>query len=216
MNATIATLDVVSDVICPWCYIGKHRLVQARKRLPAHIALTVAWKPYELNPGMPAGGVDRATYYTTKFGSEEAAERLLANVTANAEADGLPIDYARIRLIPNTLDAHGLIRLAGESGRQDAVVDALFRAHFVEGRDVGDRSVLRDVGTAAGIDTETIDARLDDADARAAIANESRAARATGIHGVPGFVFNGRYLFSGAQSPETIALSIERAVAKGL
>lgn len=215
-NAATATLDIVSDVICPWCYIGKQRLRTALDMLDAAIALRVRWQPYELNPSMPPGGLERSAYYTAKFGSEAGAASLIANVTANAHNDGLEMDYSRIARVPNTIAAHRLIWYAERTHCQDAVVDGLFRAYFVEGRNIEDNDVLADIGIAAGIDPTAIATLLAGDEGFDVVRDAAKRAHRSGIQGVPAFIFNDRFLFSGAQSPETIALSIERAVAKGL
>lgn len=211
-----ARLDIVSDVVCPWCYIGKRRLERALADLDGELAVEVHWQPYELNPTLPADGMDRRAYCEAKFGSLEYAAQLYENVAANARADGLPMAVERIARTPNTRRAHRLIELAGAAGCQDAVVDALFQAYFVDGRDVGDVATLRDIAVAAGLDTATVEGALDDPAALARIERDERAAQAMGINGVPAFLYNGRLLFTGAQTPETIALAIRRAAAKGL
>ncbi len=210
------TLEIISDVVCPWCYIGKRRLSQALEILGSDIPITVRWKPYELNPTMPAGGMDRQNYYASKFGSAAYAENLIANVTANAHNDGLAMDYDNIKRVPNTRIAHRLIWLAEQFDCQDAIVDALFQAYFVDGRNIEDREVLLDIAVEAGIADDVASEFLDSDEALDLVATEAKAAHNAGIQGVPAFVLNGRFLFSGAQSPETISLTIKRAIAKGL
>jgi len=211
-----ATLEIISDVVCPWCYIGKRRLERALDMLDADVALEIHWQPYELNPAMPRGGIDRSEYYTAKFGSEIGADQLIANVTANAHNDGLEMDYSRIARVPNTIAAHRLIWFAEQHDCQDAVVDGLFRAYFVDGCNVEDNAVLADVAVAAGIERGAVEALLDSEEGLDEVRAGAKQAHRSGIQGVPAFVFNGRFLFSGAQSPETISLSIKRAIAKGL
>jgi predicted DsbA family dithiol-disulfide isomerase len=211
-----ATLEVVSDVICPWCYIGKRRLTAALELLGSEIDIQVIWKPYELNPDMPPGGMERRSYYAAKFGSAAGADHLIANISANARGDGLAIDYDAITRVPNTITAHRLIWFAGQFGLQDALVDGLFRAYFVDGRNIEDFGVSHTIGVDAGLNAASIDAFLHSNEALDTVRTEAREAHRSGIQGVPAFVFNGRYLFSGAQSPDTIALSIKRAVKKGL
>lgn len=213
-----ARLDIVSDVVCPWCYIGKHRLARALDTLDGALELDIHWQPYELNPTLPATGMERRAYCEAKFGSLAYAEQIYARIAASAADDGLPIAVERIARTPNTRRAHRLIELAGEAGAacQDAVVDALFQAYFADGRDVGDVEVLLSIASDAGLDAGTVRDALDDGPALARIEREERSARAMGIDGVPAFLFNGRLLFTGAQSPETIARALERAAAKGL
>jgi predicted DsbA family dithiol-disulfide isomerase len=217
-TAPRARLEIVSDVVCPWCYIGKHRLDQALAQIGADIEFDISWRPFELNPTMALEGMDRKAYVAAKFGSADHARQIYANVTANADSDGLPIAIERIARTPNTRAAHRLIDGAGKLGCQNAVVDALFKAYFVDGQDIGDLQVLHDLGVAAGLDADAIASALADAtgagDAR--IDAEEAVAHELGIHGVPAFIYNGRMLLSGAQSPQTIALSLKRASAKGL
>lgn len=216
MDSTNPTLEIISDVVCPWCYIGKRRLKQALELCGDETPLRVRWKPYQLNPKMPIEGVERQSYYAAKFGSAVSANQLIANITANAHEAGLEIDYARIERVPNTLAAHRLIWFAEHGDTQDAVVEALFRAYFIEGRDLGDHTVLVDIAQEVGLDRARVDAFLSSDVALEHIQGEAKQAHNSGIQGVPAFVFNGRYLFSGAQSPETISLSLKRAIKKGL
>jgi predicted DsbA family dithiol-disulfide isomerase len=220
MSSTVvppqARLDIVSDVVCPWCYIGKHRLERALALLGDHVALDIRWRPFELNPTLPTAGMDRREYCTIKFGSIERARALYENVAANAHADGLPMRVERIARTPNTRRAHRLIDLAYEHGCQDAVVDALFQAYFVDGRDIGDLATLIAIGSALGIPTAVVDTALVDDSGDAAIERQEHAAHELGVSGVPAFLYNDRLLFSGAQSPQTIALAIQRAAARGL
>lgn len=214
--AYVARIDVVSDVVCPWCYIGKHRLEQGLAALETDVPVEVRWRPFELNPTLPADGMDRDAYCERKFGSVEYARRLYENVAANARADGLPIEVERIRRTPNTRAAHRLIAAAGDAHGQDALVDALFAAYFVDGLDVGDRDVLRKLARGVGLGDAAIAAALEgDAD-DGSIEAQEREAHEMGVSGVPAFVYNGRLLFSGAQDPVTVKLAIERAIAKRL
>lgn len=209
-------LEIVSDVVCPWCYVGKARLARALALAGDSLDLEIRWRPFELNPSVPREGIDRRAYVEAKFGSVEYARQLTARVVDAAAAEGLPMHYDRIKRTPNTRSAHRLLELAGEQGRQDAVVDALFAAYFVEGRDIGDHAVLIDIATAAGLDREATARTLADTAGDMAIEQAEAAARESGVDSVPAFVFNGRLLFSGAQSPETIAAALTRAVARGL
>jgi predicted DsbA family dithiol-disulfide isomerase len=208
-------LDIVSDVVCPWCYIGKHRLERALELMGPNVALDVRWQPFELNPDLPREGMDRETYCVRKFGSVARAQAIYARVASHAAEYGLPMAVERIARTPNTRAAHRLIELAGEHGCQDAVVDALFEAYFVLGQDVGDSAVLTAIGVRAGVDRDVITHALADADGAARIARATDAAHARGVDGVPAFILNGRLLFAGAQSPETIAAALTRALAKG-
>ena len=194
-------LDIISDVICPWCYIGKAHLDRALEAHPDH-PFTIEWHPFQLNPTMPEGGMDRREYLEHKFGGKDGAVRVYGQIAQAAEAAGLEIDFGAIQRTPNTINAHRLIHWAGLEGRQTAIVSKLFRAYFKEGRDVGDTQVLLDIAEAAGMDREMV-ARLlatdqDVADIRARDAN----ARERGVTGVPTFVVANQHVLPGAQQPE--------------
>ncbi|MBK8957024.1 MAG: DsbA family oxidoreductase [Proteobacteria bacterium] len=208
-------LEIVSDVVCPWCYVGKRRLAQALAQL-GDFPLRIRWRPYELNPGMPREGMARREYCERKFGSVEHANHLYARVAAAAQADGLALHVERIARTPNTRAAHRLIDWADRHGRQDAVVDALFEAYFVNGEDVGKHAVLEDIAARADLGREAAAKMLSAPDGDAVIEAAENDAHELGISGVPSFLYNGHLLFSGAQSAETIALSLQRARARGL
>lgn len=214
-TAATPVLEIVSDVVCPWCYVGKRRLAQALAQLE-DFPLTIRWRPFELNPGMPRNGMPRREYCERKFGSLENANRLYARVVAAAHEDGLTINVERMTRTPNTRAAHRLIEWADGEGRQDALVDALFEAYFVNGEDVGDDAVLLDVAVRAGLPRDAAGAVLASTDGDSHIEAAEHAAHELGVSGVPSFVYNGHLLFSGAQSAETIALTLKRARARGL
>ncbi|KAF0674747.1 DsbA family oxidoreductase [Profundibacterium mesophilum] len=194
-------LDILSDPICPWCYIGKANLDAALKERPGH-PFTFEWHPFQLNPDMPAGGMGRRDYLETKFGGRENAVKVYAQIEQAAQAAGLDIDFARIETTPNTLDAHRLIHWAGLEGRQTAAVAALFSDYFTQGRDIGDRAVLLDVATRIGLDREMTE-RLMESDADASdIKVRDAHARARGVTGVPTFVVGQQHVMPGAQPPE--------------
>jgi predicted DsbA family dithiol-disulfide isomerase len=207
-----ATLEIISDVVCPWCYIGKRRFEQALELLDPDLGLTIHWRAYELNPNMPLDGVERRSHYARKFGSKEEAQRLLDNITANAHNDGLAMDYEKITQVPNTIKAHRLIWYATQRDKQNEIVNALFEAYFVTGRNIGDQSELVEIAREIGLDPADAEVFLNSDEAHDIIEKEILNARQAGIQGVPAFVVDGQYLFSGAQSPETISLSIKRAV----
>ena len=208
-------LEIVSDVVCPWCYVGKRRLSQALAQLE-DFPLRIRWRAYELNPTMPREGMARREYCERKFGSLQQANQLYARVVAAAHEDGLELHVERIARTPNTRAAHRLIEWADQEGCQDAVVDALFAAYFVNGEDVGDLAVLLDIAAQAGLPHDAARALLTAPDGDAVIAAAEEEAHELGISGVPAFLYNGRLLFSGAQSAETIALSLKRARSRGL
>jgi predicted DsbA family dithiol-disulfide isomerase len=200
MTKTIK-LDIMSDPICPWCYIGKRYLDEALAEVPDH-PFVIEWHPFQLNPEMPAEGMDRRTYLETKFGGKEGAVRAYAPVVERAEAAGLKIDFEGMQRTPNTLDAHRLIHWAGIEGRQTAAVAALFEAYFVQARDIGDREILADIADGIGMDAAVV-AKLLQTDADADdIRNRDAHSRQMGISSVPTFIVAGKHAVPGAQPPE--------------
>lgn len=194
-------LDIFSDPVCPWCLIGKARLDRALEARADH-PFRIAWHPFQLNPDMPPGGMDRAAYLEAKFGGRRQAAEVYARIDAAARDSGIEIDWAAIPRIPNTLDAHRLIHWAGIEGRQSLVVDALFRAYWREGRDIGDRDTLADIADGAGLDAAMVRRLLaTDADAKD-IRDRDADARGRGITGVPTFIIAGRHVVPGAQPAE--------------
>jgi len=194
-------LDILSDPICPWCYIGKTNLDRALEAHPDH-PFAVEWHPFQLNPDMPAEGMDRQAYLEGKFGGPVNAAEVYAPIHKAAEAAGLDLNLNGLMRTPNTLDAHRLIHWAGIEGRQTPVVAALFRAFFQDLRDIGDHEVLADIADSAGLDAAAIRKLLaSDAD-REDIQARDRWAREHGVTGVPTFVVGQRHAVPGAQPPE--------------
>ncbi|MFN7003401.1 MAG: DsbA family oxidoreductase [Roseinatronobacter sp.] len=192
-------LDIYSDPICPWCHIGKTRLDRALEQRPDH-PFEIRWHPFQLNPDMAPEGMDRADYMALKFGDEQGILNAHRPVIEAAEDAGLRLNLPAITRTPNTLDAHRLIHWAGLEGRQNAMVAALFRAYFHEGRDIGARDTLLDLARQSGLDRDLI-ARLLATEADADLIREAdRVARARGISGVPFFIIDRKYAVSGAQS----------------
>jgi predicted DsbA family dithiol-disulfide isomerase len=201
-------VDIVSDAICPWCFIGKRRFERALAAMPAG-TLEIGWRPFQLNPDMPRDGMERGAYLKAKFGDERGGRGYDAIVEAGRE-EGIAFDFAAIKRTPNTLDAHRLIRHAGAQARQDAVVEALFRAYFTTGRDIGDRAVLADIAAEAGLARDVVATYLaSDADL-AEVRAEDDFARQVGIHGVPCFIFERKYAISGAQPPDIFRQVIDK------
>jgi len=195
-------LDIFSDPVCPWCYIGKARLERALEQRPDH-PFIIEWHPFMLAPDMPPEGMDRREYLQAKFGPPEQVAKLHVPILEACEEIGLPLALEKMERNPSTLNAHRLIHWAGLEGRQHAVVSALFRANFAEGRDIGDREVLLDIAEDAGLDRAMI-ARLLDSDADVAeIRARDADIRARGLRGVPGFLLGRQYVLSGAQPVET-------------
>lgn len=205
-------LDIFSDPVCPWCYIGKANLDRALEAHADH-PFRIEWHPFQLNPDMPAEGVDKHDYLAAKFGEDRLVQMHLRLKEASRAA-GAEIDPDTPRRMPNTLNAHRLIHWAGLEGRQTAVVSAIMRAYWREGRDIGNAAVLADVAAAAGMD-RAVTARLlaSDADADDIRARDSDA-RAKGVSAVPTFLIAQHYVVSGAQPPEVWARVIEELVEK--
>lgn len=195
-------LDIFSDPVCPWCYIGKARLERALEQRPDH-PFVIEWHPYMLNPTLPREGMDRREYLQARFGSPEEVVRLHLPVQQACDEIGLPLALEKMTRMPSTLDAHRLVHWAGLEGRQHAVVSALFRANWAEGRDIGDQATLARIADEAGLDSAMI-ARLlaSDADVDEIRARDAEI-RERGLRGVPGFLIGRRYVLNGAQPVET-------------
>jgi predicted DsbA family dithiol-disulfide isomerase len=208
-------IDIVSDAICPWCYVGKRHLEAALAALAAEgLHFSVHWNPFQLNPDMPKQGVERASYRAAKFGSAERAREIDARVAGAAEAAGLAFRQDLMLRTPNTIDAHRLIWFAGRQDRpdlQDAAMEAVFRAYFIQGLDIGDHEVLADCAAEAGLDRAAVLSFLgtDLADAEMRAADQS--AREAGVNGVPSFFLDGYSLFSGAMPAAQMADAFRRA-----
>ncbi len=211
-------IDIISDVVCPWCYIGKCNLESALAKFhdshPAEPAPTVRWHPFQLNPQLPKTGVPRAEYLEKKFGGPARAKQIYARVTEAGKQAGIAFDFDRISVQPNTVDAHRLIYRALDVNRQDAVVDALFRGYFLEGKDLTKLESLVEAAEQAGIDGKASLDYLTGDDDLELIADADREARAMGVEGVPFFIINRKYALSGAQPPEVILQAIEQATAE--
>ncbi len=200
-------IDVFSDVVCPWCFVGKRRLEKALKKL-GWSGSSVRWRAFQLNPDMPRGGMDRAEYRARKFGSLDYSRQLEARVAEAGAAEGIEFHFDRIERAPNTFDAHRLVWMAGREGAQDDVVEGLFRGYFLDGRDVGDPDVLSDIARSCGMKD------LLDTDAgKAEVLADRRAAQEAGISSVPSFFVQGVYAASGAQPPDELAEILKRVAA---
>lgn len=206
-------VDVVSDVMCPWCFIGKRRLEKALAETQ-DVAVRVAWRPFQLDPTLPADGKDRQQYLTEKFGGPERAAQIYERVKAAGAEEDIPFAFERITRSPNTLDAHRLIRWAGVEGVQDALVERLFQLYFVEGANLTDRAVLTGAADDAGMDAAVVERLLaSDADLAETEA-EIVHAQAAGVTGVPCFILDNKYAVSGAQPAEVLADAIRQVAAQ--
>jgi predicted DsbA family dithiol-disulfide isomerase len=197
--------------MCPWCLIGKRRLEKALALRP-DTPVDIRWRPYQLDPTIPRGGMDRQEYLANKFGGVEQARERYANVVAAGQDEGIPFAFDEIKRSPNTIDAHRLIRWAATAGCQEEVVERLFTMYFVEGRDVGDLQVLNEAAADVGMDTAIVSELLaGDAD-RELVEKEVATAREIGVRGVPCFIVANRYVVMGAEQPDVIAGAIDMAV----
>jgi predicted DsbA family dithiol-disulfide isomerase len=205
------SVDVISDVVCPWCYLGKRRLERAIKLLP-ELEFSVRWHPFQLDPTIPPGGIERRDYLTRKFGSLDAIAATHANLTALGEREGIVFRFDAITRAPNTVDAHRLIRWAGVAGLTEVTVERVFRAYFADGIDVGDRSVLTRLAADLGMPGD-IGTRLASEEDESEVAGEIAEAYRMGVSGVPCFIIDRRYAVVGAHPPETLVEAISQAVA---
>ena len=206
-------IDIISDPICPWCYIGKTRLDRALEANPTH-DFVIEWHPFQLNPEMPTNGMDRREYLETKFGGQDGAIRAYSQIDTTAREMGLDLNFAGIKRTPNTIDAHRLILWAGLEGIQNSVVDRLFKAYFKEGRDISEHSVLVRIATAAGMDGDAIKHLLERDSNIADIRTRDTKSREAGVQGVPAFVVDNHYVVSGAQPTEMWEQVIKEVLAK--
>lgn len=215
--SAVLAIDVISDVVCPWCYIGKYKLEAALHSLQASetaLAIAVRWHPFQLNPDLPPTGVPRSSYLAAKFGAADRAAAIYARVKQVGDEVGIPFAFERITRQPNTLEAHRLIAWAQARGDLDAtggLVERLFHAYFIDGEFIGERETLVRAAAAAGFDPSAARAMLASDDGRDTVAAEDRESRSVGIQGVPFFIFNGRTAVSGAHDPSTLLDAIAAA-----
>ena len=219
-DATMISIDLFSDPICPWCYIGKRRLEGALAARP-DICVEIEWHSFQLNPMMPKDGLNRSDYLSLKFGNPDNARRLYENIEGVGQQAGIAFNFERIAVTPNTINAHRLIRLAGQYGVQNDVVERLFAAYFIDGENIGDIMTLASIGDAAGIDRVTAQTFLESGEDIEAVKSDDMQARQLGIQGVPFFILDHQYAVSGAQEPEAFyplfdLLTVERRAAASL
>jgi predicted DsbA family dithiol-disulfide isomerase len=208
MTDEALTIEVYSDVVCPWCYIGKRRLEQALDSLKQRQSAHVIWRPFQLNPTMSKTGLDRRVYLEAKFGGPGEMKTIQDRVAAVGTRAGIEFGFDRIERTPNTFDAHRLIWFAQQEGRQDEVVEELFRGYFTEGLNIGEADMLRSLAMRAGLDGDKVSRLLESGEAVAAVRQEEARGRQLGLRGVPYFVLNGRSTLSGAQPVETFVSAI--------
>jgi predicted DsbA family dithiol-disulfide isomerase len=203
------TIEIYSDVVCPWCYIGKRRLERALTSVGGDIHVT--WRPFQLNPTMPLDGMDRTTYLKAKFGSLEAFGRMEEQLLAAGVVERIPFAFGKIQRTPNTFAAHRLVWYAEQQGRQDAAVESLFRGYFTEGANIGAVPVLGQLAGRAGLDAAAVESFLQSEEGTMKVKAEEAVGRRLGIRGVPYFVLNGTVAISGAQPPDIFASAIQQA-----
>jgi predicted DsbA family dithiol-disulfide isomerase len=209
---TKVKIDVISDVVCPWCYLGKARLEAALATLP-DVEAEIHWRPYMLDPSIPRSGVDRKAYMEAKFGTGPRLGHIHEQLTGFGKDVGISYDFDAIKVAPNTMGAHRLIRWAAQAGpgKQSKVVDLLFKAYFEEGKDIGSAPVLTDIARKSDMDTSIVETLLPTDAEEAGVIGEIAAAKQMGITGVPCFVINQKYAVSGAQTPDILADAISKA-----
>ena len=199
-------IEIASDVICPWCYIGRKRLEKALALLDGEVTPVIRWLPFQLNPDMPASGMLRAEYRKAKFGSLERGRELDARVAAEGRGEGIDFAFDRMERTPNTSAAHQLIDVAQAEGKGQAVVDALFHAYFEEARDIGNPDVLKTIALGAGVQGWPAQANAQ------GVAEREEGVRSLGIAAVPTFIFGRKFGVSGAHPPEALASAIKEAL----
>jgi len=204
-------IEIYSDVVCPWCFIGKRRLEQALETGGYAQQARIAWRPFELNPAMPRGGMDRRAYLQAKFGGAEALRGVEDRLAKAGEADGIEFAFDRIARTPNTFDAHRLIWFAEQQNCQDEVVEALFHSYFTTGREIGSLNSLTEIAFDCGLSREEVERFLASDQAVQEVRAEEATGHRLGIRGVPYFVLNGSVAISGAQPPDIFVSALQQA-----
>ena len=204
-------IDIVSDTVCPWCFIGKRRIGRAMAMRP-DVKFELFWRPYRLDPTIPREGVDRRAYLKAKFGDSPRSSAMGEAIRSEGASEGISFAFDKIAKSPNTLNSHRLVRWSLSAGVQDAVVERLFQAYFIDGRDIGDPAVLAAVASEAGMDGELVSSLLaGDADLES-VEREAGLASEMGITGVPTFIFDSKFMISGAREAELLVRVIDRAL----
>ena len=208
-------IDVISDTVCPWCFIGKRRLQRAMDMRPS-ITFDLKWRPYQLDTTVPRTGMDRQVYMRLKFGDDpKKIVEMYKLIAAEGDKEGIGFDFAAIQRRPNTLDSHRLIRWAAAAGVQDEVVERLFISYFENGEDIGDIRVLADIADVCGMDGVETAQMLEDGTDLELVAREDQIAREMGVTGVPAMIFGGKLAVSGAREAEVLASVIDRVTEMG-
>ena len=205
----VIKIDIISDVVCPWCYIGKRRLEKALTQLSDQFDFELEYHPFELNPEMPETGVNQKEYLAKKFGSETKYHQLTNHTTRVAAEEGLQFDFSKQHVSPNTRKAHSIIQASKEEGKQLAMTEAFFKAYFTDGIDLSEKGNLISVAVNAGLQKEKVEELLADNSALAEVAVAEKEWQKLGINGVPFYIINNRYGVSGAQPSETFVKALE-------
>lgn len=213
MTAKPLTIDIVSDVMCPWCYIGKRRLEQSLAMMP-DLDVEIRWRPFQLDATIPEGGMSRTEYLTRKFGGDDRARQIYAQIQEAGETENLDFAFDQIAKSPNTLNAHRLIRWAQSTGHQNALVEELFKLFFMEGADIGDKAVLADAAATVGMEREVVERLLAGSSDVEQVKAEIAHAQQIGVTGVPCFIIDEKYALMGAQQPETLVQAFQQALSE--
>ena len=214
MSKPVVKVDIVSDVVCPWCYIGKRRMEKAIKEVAGEVEVELEYHPFELNPDAPKEGRNQKEYLAAKFGSDEKYEELTSYVTQVAAEEGLKFNFDKQLISPNTRDAHRIIMLAKNTGKQVEAKEAFMKAYFEEGIDLTKKENLIAVATSVGLDANAIATLLDSEDGLAEIETEEHAYQQRGVRGVPFFIINNKYGISGAQPADVFAKALRQVAAE--
>ena len=211
MTDHVLTIEIYSDVVCPWCYVGKRRLERALGQLNDRVKAQITWRPFQLNPTMPKEGMDRTTYLTAKFGSLDAFGQMKEHLIVAGVEEHIPFAFEKVLRTPNTFMAHRLIWYAEQQGCQDAAVESLFQGYFTEGADIGSLIVLGQLADRAGLDAAVVESILHSEEGTTEVKAEEAAGRQLGIRGVPYFIVNGSLSISGAQPSDIFVSALQQA-----
>ncbi len=213
INILMIELDIFSDTVCPWCYIGKKRLENALNKYK-NLKIKQTWRPFQLNPGMPPDGMDRQEYLISKFGSSDAAKTVYENIYEEGVKEGINFNFDLIEVTPNSFNSHRLLALAYNANIQEKVLDDLFESYFLHGKDIGDPNILLQIAIKHNIDAEEFKSYLSDQENIEPLANEEIQAKKMGINSIPTFIVNKQIVINGAQTSENFELIFEKLKAR--
>ena len=213
INMIMIELDIFSDTVCPWCYIGKKRLENALNKYK-NLKIKQTWRPFQLNPGMPPDGMDRQEYLISKFGSSDAAKTVYENIYEEGVKEGINFNFDSIEVTPNSFNSHRLLALAYNANIQEKVLDDLFESYFLHGKDIGDPNILLQIAIKHNIDAEEFKSYLSDQENIEPLANEEIQAKKMGINSIPTFIVNKQIVINGAQTSENFELIFEKLKAR--